>query len=275
MYISSDGGESVVKITANGLVFSTDNGETWKPFGYRADDTIDSVRYATEIVDSTGVIHNTFKQYAREDLIKKAFNNLEGEDCCKYCWYQDECHGMTSNGRGEPVYPVCADALEPDDYMDYEKFKKDYLGEFKEEKIMDILEIYANRTFNAIEDEYFEKRDELLNSNEIIARYNEINNTYKAAMDEFVNEEKVKASGLIIPTAYLDTASYEINKIKADELCRDLELERRNKTEALHSRTGEVRAMIDIVPKDGNYDTKVIEILKNYEILDKKGKINA
>ena len=33
--------------------------------------------------------------------------------------------------------------------------------------------------------------------------------------------------------------------------------------------------MISIVPKDGNYDAKVIEILKSYEILDKKGKINA
>lgn len=281
MYMSSDGGKNVVKITADGIEFSTDNGETWKSVGYQSDDTIDCMRYTNEILDDMSAIYKINKQI---QSVKQAFDSLEGEDCCEYCRYKDECHGMTSNGRGEPVYPACAnmDVEEyldyeafKEEYLEYEKFKRYYLGKFKEEKIMDILEIYANRTFNSIEDEYFKKRDELLNSNEIIARYNEINNTYKAAMDEFVNEEKVKASGLIIPTAYLDTASYEINKCKVDELCRDLDLERENKTEALHSRTAEVRAMIDIVPKDGNYDTKVIEILKNYEILDKKGKINA
>ena len=98
-----------------------DNGKTWQSFGYRPDDAVDSMLlYATTIVESDGRIRNI----DREKPIKKAFDDLEGDDCCQYCRYQDECHGMTSNGRGEPVYPACADALEPNDYMDYEKFKK-------------------------------------------------------------------------------------------------------------------------------------------------------
>lgn len=284
MYISSDGGESVVKITANGLAFSTDNGETWKPFGYRADDVIDSVRYATEIVDSTGVIHNTFKQYAREDLIKKAFNNLEGEDCCQYCRYKDECHGMTSNGRGEPVYPACAD-MDVEDYLDYEafkeeyleyeKFKEDYLREFKEEKIMNILEIYKSRKAKAIDQAYEEKRERLLDSNEVINRYSEIINTFQASMDEFANEEKVKASGLITQTPYFDNYRYELNESKVSELFVEIDKERHDKFQELDRLIDEVKAMMDIVPHGENYDAKIIEILKNYEILDKKGKINA
>lgn len=293
MYISSDGDESVVKITANGLVFSTDNGETWKPFGYHAnayfgkygvDDAIDSVRYATEIVDSTGVIHNTFKQYAREDLIKKAFNNLEGEDCCRYCRYKDECHGMTSNGRGEPVYPACADMNVEDyldyevfkeEYLEYEKFKEDYLREFKEEKIMNILEIYKSRKAKAIDQEYEEKRESIENNNEIINRYNEITNTFRANMDEFANEEKVKASGLIQQTPYFDNYRYELNRFKVNELFEDIDEDRKVKIAKLDELINEVKAMMDIVPHGESYDAKIIEILKNYEILDKKGKINA
>lgn len=271
MYISSNDRESIVKITTNGLEYSTDNGETWKPFGYQPDDIIDCMRYATEIVDTDGHIH----KIDREKPIKKVFNNLDGDDCCQYCCYQEECHGITSNGRGEPIYPACADALEPNDYMDYEKFKKDYLREFKEEKIMEILEIYKARKMKAIDQEYEEKRESLENSNEIINRYKEITNTFQANMDEFVNEEKVKASGLIQQTPYFDNYKYELNRHKISELFDDIYKERTNKFQELDILIDEVKAMIDIVPKDGNYDAKVVEILKSYEILDKKGKINA
>lgn len=238
---------------------------------YRVDDTIDNMRYAIEIVDADGHIH----KIDREKPIKKAFNDLEGDDCCEYCRYQDECHGITSNGRGEPVYPACADALEPNDYMDYEKFKKDYLREFKEEKIMEILEIYKVRKMKAIDQEFEEKRESLENDNEIINRYKEIINTFQADMDEFINEEKVKASGFIMQTPYFDNYRYELNRPKINELFDDINKERTDKFQELDRLIDEVKAMISIVPKDGNYDAKVIEILKSYEILDKKGKINA
>ena len=55
----------------------------------------------------------------------------------------------------------------------------------------------------------------------------------------------------------------------------DINKERTDKFQELDRLIDEVKAMISIVPKDGNYDAKVIEILKSYEILDKKGKINA
>ena len=272
MYISSTDSETVLKMTGYGVEFSTDNGETWKPFSYRADDTIDSMWcYATEIVEPDGRI----RKIDREKQIKNAFNNLEGEDCCEYCRYKDECHGISSNGRGEPIYPVCADALEPDDYMNYEQFKEDYLEKFREENNMEILRMYREKREKAIHDEYMKKREDLLNSNEIVARYNEINNTYKATMEEFVNEEKVIASGLIVPTAYLNTAAYEIDMSKLDDLFTDLNKKYDEQIEAVLDLIREVEAQIEIIPEDGNYDAKVVEVLKNYNILDKKGKINA
>lgn len=266
--------KTVTKVGADGLKISMDNGKTWQSLGYQQDAAaVDCMYYfANEIVDDTGAVH---KINAEIQSVKKAFNDLEGDDCCQYCRYQDECHGMTSNGRGEPVYPACADALEPNDYMDYEKFKKDYLREFKEEKIMEILEIYKVRKMKAIDQEFEEKRESLENDNEIINRYKEIINTFQADMDEFVNEEKVKASGLIQQTPYFDNYRYELNRPKINELFDDINKERTDKFQELDRLIDEVKAMISIVPKDGNYDAKVIEILKSYEILDKKGKINA
>ena len=64
---------------------------------------------------------------------------------------------ITSNGRGEPIYPACADALEPNDYMDYEKFKEDYLGEFKEENFMKVLDIYRERKCKELKDLFKQK----------------------------------------------------------------------------------------------------------------------
>lgn len=140
---------------------------------------------------------------------------------------------------------------------------------------MEILEIYKVRKMKVIDQEFEEKRESLENSNEIINRYKEIINTFQADMDEFVNEEKVKASGLINPTPYLDNYRYELNQNKVNKLFVEIDKEREDKFAELERLIEEVKAMIDIVPKDGNYDAKVVEILKSYDILDKKGKINA
>ena len=252
-----------------------ENGTTWSRIGSAKDITIkcDDLESNVEQDYNSMRFYNYWLKTHKENNAKKAFYDLEGEDCCEYCPYRDECHGITSGPNG-PIYPYCADnniyAV-----LDYEKFKKDYLREFKEEKIMEILEIYKVRKMKAIDQEFEEKRESLENNNEIINRYKEIVNTFKADMDEFVNEEKVKASGFIMQTPYFDNYRYELNRPKISELFDDINKERTDKFQELDRLIDEVKAMISIVPKDGNYDAKVIEILKSYEILDKKGKINA
>lgn len=140
---------------------------------------------------------------------------------------------------------------------------------------MNILEIYKARKVKAIEQEYEEKRESIEKNNEIINRYNEIINTFRANMDEFANDEKIKASGLIIQTPYFDNYTYELNESKVEELFVEIDKEKHDKFQELDRLIDEVKAMIAIVPSGENYDAKVVEILKNYDILDKKGKINA
>lgn len=273
MYISLDSGKSVTKITANGLEFSTDNGETWQSFGYRPEDAADVMFYfATQIVDADGHIH----EIDREKPIKKAFNNLEGETCCQYCRYQDECHGITSNGRGEPIYPACANALEPSDYMDYEKFKEDYLGEFKEENFMKILDIYRERKYKELKDLFKQKEKDMLDNNKYIKEYNEIVNEFSAKLEEFATRTDVKAEEMLLQTGYkTGPCAYEIKPSYMDNLTKDLITEYNQEEAKLEKYIDEVKAIIELIPAGESYDGKVIEVLKNYEILDKKGKINA
>lgn len=244
-----------------------------------------------EVYDSIGKLLFGFKQGSVEitgltgngktirswiDLLKSYFNNLEGEDCCKYCRYRDTCHGMSSDGHGEPIYPICADALEPEDYIDFELFKEEYLEEFKEEnEIMEILTIYQERKEKELRKEYNEKKQAILDSDKYISRYNELINTFNASLEELANEEKAIESEVFITTPYNTTIKYDISEIYKSNLLHELDEETGEKSKALYDMLDEVKAMIAIVPSGENYDAKVVEILKNYDILDKKGKINA
>ena len=155
-------------------------------------------------------------------------------------------------------------------------FKEDYLRGFKEEnEIMQILTIYQERKEKELKKEYNEKKQAILDSDEYISRYNDLINTFNARLEELVNEEKAIQSEVFTMTPYNTTVKYEINETYELNLLHDLDEEMGEKSKALYNMLDEVKAMIAIVPSGENYDAKVVEILKNYDILDKKGKINA
>lgn len=167
---------------------------------------------------------------------------------------------------------------QPDDTVDSMRyiFKEDYLRGFKEEnEVMEILTIYQERKEKELKKEYNEKKQAILDSDKYISRYNELINTFNASLEELVNEEKAIQSEVFAMTPYNTTVKYEINETYKLNLLHDLDEEMGEKSKALDDMLDEVKAMIAIVPNDGNYDAKVVEILKSYEILDKKGKINA
>ena len=125
---------SKIKITGDGITLSFKVDGEYKTFV-----TCDSVgvQMRDYIADAIGTMND-------ETSIRKAFNELEGEECCSYCKYCDECSGIAGGPNG-PIYPACADALDASRYLDYEKFKRYYLGIFdkKEEINMNkVLELY-------------------------------------------------------------------------------------------------------------------------------------
>lgn len=292
----------VTKIT-NLMIDNNENGVSISGrldsyFGkYGVDDALDYMRYATTIVEPDGHIckmdskiqvdydYTKYYNMLKEKQIKNAFNSLEGEDCCEYCRYKDECHGMTSNGRGEPVYPACAD-MDVDDYLDYEAFKEEYLdyevfkkdclGEFKEENFMKVLDIYKERKYKELKDLFKQKEKDVLDNNKYIKEYNEIVNEFSAKLEEFATRTDVKAEEMLVQTGYKTGAfAYEIRDSYEKNLMQDLITEYNQEKAKLEKCIDEVKAIIELIPAGESYDAKVIEVLKNYEILDKKGKINA
>lgn len=225
-------------------------------------DTYDTMRF-----------YNYWLKIPKEDNVKKAYYNLEGEDCCKYCPYQDECHGVTGGPNG-PIYPYCADHNIYAE-LDYEKFKEDYFREIEEENKMKVLDIYESRKVIEFQNEKNKKVEEILNNNKYINRYNELVKTFEASLEEFAEEENVKAENVLFNTGYSTSYKYEIRDSYKEYLVEDVFREYDKKIEDLKEYLTEVKSIIELIPQDGNYDAKVIEVLKNYDILDKKGKINA
>ena len=185
------------------------------------------------------------------------------------------CTISTNNVDFEELYQGnCEYGLE--DYMDFELFKEEYLGKFKEEnENMEILTIYEERKQKELQKEYNEKKQAILDSDKYISRYNELINTFNASLEELVSEEKAIELEVFTMTPYNTTIKYDIREIYKLNLLHDLNEEMGEKEQVLYNMLDEVKAMIAIVPSGENYDAKVVEILKNYDILDKKGKINA
>lgn len=140
---------------------------------------------------------------------------------------------------------------------------------------MKVLDIYEARKLIEFRNEKNKKVEEILNNNKYINRYNEIIKTFEASLEEFAEEENVKAENVLYYTGFLTSYKYDIRDSYKNDLVEDVLKEYNEKIEGLREYLTEVKSIIELIPQDGNYDAKVIEVLKNYDILDKKGKINA
>lgn len=56
--------------------------------------------------------------------IEELMDELEGEEMCKYCLYNDDCPRGVVGGPNGPIYPPCSDGLKVDDF-DYEAYLAD------------------------------------------------------------------------------------------------------------------------------------------------------
>lgn len=233
----------------------------------------DDINLNAELDYDSMRFYNYWLKTRKENNVKKAYYSLDGGDCCKYRPYQNECCCVTGGPNG-PIYPYCADH-NIYTVLDYEKFKEDYFREIEEEDKMKVLDIYEARKYLEFQNEMNKKVEDVLNNNKYINRYNEIVKTFESSLEEFAEEENVKAENVLFNTAYSTSCKYEIRDSYKDDLIKDVVEEYNKKIEDLKEYLTEVESIIELIPEDGNYDAKVIEVLKNYNILDKKGKINA
>ena len=146
----------------------------------------------------------------------------------------------------------------------FENYKRETLGIYEnnesEKFKMEILDIYRNRKLEEISSNHIKKQEEIRKKDIFAKLASEYNSQVKALFKNEFNEEYT-----------LGDISPKVETIETKEKLEKAYIEFINEEEKLEETIQEVKAQLEIAE---NYETK-IKILKNYNILNKEGKINA
>ena len=145
---------------------------------------------------------------------------------------------------------------------------KDYLGELKEEINMNkVLELYYERKLDKLKEFYSDLEVQEYNKLEVVKEFNAINEEYTNKMEELRNKHNTIDKQFVVKTGYKDDNRYElsctIEEDIHDELFKQYEVA---KKEILEEKAT-IEAVLSL-SEDKDYQ---VEVLKNYGILDKKG----
>lgn len=250
-----------INIANDGITLSMKVDGEYKPFVSCDDVGVRLRDYIAYVIDTMN----------DETSIKKAFNELEGEECCPYCKYCDECSGIVGGPNG-PIYPACADALDASRYLDYEKFKRYYLGIFdkKEEINMNkVLELYKEREEKRIKDKYTKLKEDMYNDNPVVKEYKELEEKTKQSYEELAEKYNNDDFRCVIKSGYSYEPGYELHDGIMDNIDEKLAPDFNKEMDELHNKVRDIEALLTI-SDDKDYQ---LEVLKNYGLLDKKGNI--
>lgn len=141
-----------------------------------------------------------------------------------------------------------------------EKMEKEILklnDKVKEEKEMDILEIYKERKIKTLEKEFSEAKKVAIEEDEIQKIIIEMTNQVNTILENEGSDTRYESH----PNLYTSKTEAKLNELN-DKYHEQIE--------ELRSTLDEIRALFELTD---DYNER-IKILKNYDILDKKGKLN-
>lgn len=145
---------------------------------------------------------------------------------------------------------------------------KDYLGELKEEINMNkVLELYYERKLDKLKEFYSDLEVQEYNKLEVVKEFNALNEEYTNKMEELRNKYNTIDKQFVVKTGYKDDNRYELS----DTIEEDIHDELFKQYEVAKKEILEEKATIEAVlslSEDKDYQ---VEVLKNYGILDKKG----
>lgn len=127
----------------------------------------------------------------------------------------------------------------------------------KEEEEMDILEIYKERKIKTLEKEFSEAKKAAIEEDEIQKIIIEMTNQVNTILENEDSDTRYESH----PNLYTSKTEAKLNELN-DKYHEQIE--------ELRSTLDEIRALFELTD---DYNER-IKILKNYDILDKKGKLN-
>lgn len=135
---------------------------------------------------------------------------------------------------------------------------------------MNIVDLYRMRKREQINNKYKELVDKEYNELDVVKEYKELINTFDINMKQLADKYNNNDTQPLVKTAYKNDYSYELSMYLEEEIRSKYNDATEKELKELERLIEEVKAML-YLSDDKDYQ---LEVLKNYEILDKKGKLN-
>lgn len=135
--------------------------------------------------------------------------------------------------------------------------------------IMDILKLYLKRKREEIELKYNKLIDEDYAKLEVVNEYKKLVNDFEISLAQLADKYNTKEESFIVRSGYEADYTFELNDELRENIGKNYAKLREADLKALYDFEEEVRAVLS-VSDDKDYQ---LDVLKNYEILDKKGRL--
>lgn len=188
--------------------------------------------------------------------------NFEGLDWDDYDYTLDETYYPTDFNEV---------SLEVNGQMSNGKTIRNWINLFKnkEEKEMNkVLELYYERRIKKLGEFYKELKEQEYNELEVVKEFNNVVEEYNNKMQELMGKyrEEDENMSLIHKTGY-NEYPYVLSHAVKDDIIKSLGKQYEEDKKALLEEKETIAAVLSL-SEDKDYQ---VEVLKNYEILDKKG----
>lgn len=159
--------------------------------------------------------------------------------------------------------------------MDTDMFDKYILGKWdtnekERNDSMTILELYKKKAREEINNRYRDMVEYEYNNLDVVKEYNELVNTFNINLKQLADKYNTNDNQPLVRTGYESDYSYEINIYLHNQIEEKYKEQKDTELQTLYDFCEEVETILSI-SDDKDYQ---LEVLKNYEIIDKKGKLN-
>lgn len=142
-----------------------------------------------------------------------------------------------------------------------------------DERNMDnkIVDLYYERKREEIRNKYTGLVDEKYEQLNVVKEYKELVNTFVTSLAEMADRYNTEETKMLLKTGYMGEYTYDLNPELRDNLREAYKEEFNKEMKELELLVEEVRAVLSV----SNTDEYRIGVLKEYGIIDKKGKLNV
>ena len=176
--------------------------------------------------------------------------------------------GATVKSIKIPTISFTTDAIDSMRY-EIEELRK-LIKEKESDNMNDVLELYKSRREKEIRDKYKDIIDKEYNELPAVKEWHELTTNFEIEMKQLAEKYNTEDLTCIVKTGYVNDYEYALSNRIRDGIKKEWQADLDEELSDLYKFVEEVEAVLSI-SDDKDYK---IEVLKNYEILDKKGKLS-